>query len=84
MVKKFDMNEYDFAIRETKTQEVIDDVVSLKSELGIIYLSDFNRQAISKVLRQNGLEFVPLIDCNAYAYVWKNHPAGKSRERELR
>ena len=74
MVKKFDMNEYDFAIRETKTQEVIDDVVSLKSELGIIYLSDFNRQAISKVLRQNGLEFVPLIDCNAYAYVWKNHP----------
>ena len=74
MVKKFDMSEYDFAIRETKTQEVIDDVASLKSELGIIYLSDFNRQAITKVLRQNGLEFVPLIDCNAYAYVWKNHP----------
>ena len=48
--------------------------MSLKSELGIIYLSDFNRQAISKVLRQNDLEFVPLIDCNAYAYVWKNHP----------
>ncbi len=72
MVKKFDMNEYDFAIRETKTQEVIDDVVSLKSELGIIYLS-FNRQAISKVLDRMG-EFVSLIDCNAYAYVWKNHP----------
>ena len=74
MVKKFDMSEYDFAIRETKTQEVIDDVVSLKSELGLIYLSDFNRQAITKMLRQNGLEFVPLIECNAYAYVWKNHP----------
>ncbi len=74
MVKKFDMREYDFAIRETKTQEVIDDVVSLKSELGLIYLSDFNRQAITKMLRQNGLEFVPLIECNAYAYVWKNHP----------
>ena len=26
------------------------------------------------MLRQNGLEFVRLIDCNAYAYVWKNHP----------
>ncbi len=38
--------------RETKTQEVIDDVVSLKSELGIICLSDFNRQAISKYLEQ--------------------------------
>ena len=78
------MNEYDFAIRETKTQEVIDDVVSLKKRLGIIYLSDFNRQAISKVLRQNDLEFVPLIDCNAYAYVLEKSSAGKSRERELR
>lgn len=77
MVKKFDMDEYDFAIRETKTQDVISDVSEMRSELGIIYLSDFNKKAILKVLKQNNLEFVHLVDCNAYAYIWKKHPLAK-------
>lgn len=80
MVKKFDMDEYDFAIRETKTQEVISDVAEMRSELGIIYLSDFNKKAILKVLKQNNLEFIPLVDCNAYAYIWKNHPLVKKEQ----
>ena len=74
MVKNFDTTKYDFAIRETKTLEVINDVSNLKSEIGILYLSDFNRKAITKVLSQNNLEFHPLIECNAYVYIWKDHP----------
>lgn len=74
MVKQFNTAEYEFAIRETKTREVIDDVHSAKSEIGIIYLSDFNRQIISSLLRSNDLEFHKLIDCKAYVYIWKNHP----------
>lgn len=35
MVKQFDTEEYEFAIRETKTKEVIEDVATLKSEIGI-------------------------------------------------
>ena len=50
MVKKFNTAEYDFAIRETKTREVIDDVSSLKSEIVILYLSNFNRNMILKLL----------------------------------
>ena len=50
MVKKFNTAEYEFAIRETKTKEVIDDVSTGKSEIGIIYLSNFNRMAITKLL----------------------------------
>ena len=74
MVQEFDMEEYEFAIRETKTSEVIDDVSSGRSEIGIIYLSDFNRKAIEKILRVNSLEFHHLIDCSAYVYLWKGHP----------
>ena len=74
MVKQFDTGEYEFAIRETKTREVIDDVSTGKSEVGILYLSDFNRKAIEKLLRSNGLEFHHLIDCDAYVYLWKGHP----------
>ena len=74
MVKEFDTEEYEFAIRETKTGEVIDDVASGRSEIGILYLSDFNRKAIGKILRANSLEFHHLIDCSAYVYLWKGHP----------
>lgn len=78
LVKNFDTSQYEFAIRETKTRDVITDVSSLKSEIGILYLSDFNRAAITKLLRSNGLEFHHLIDCSAYVYLWSGHPlAGK-------
>lgn len=77
MVKHFDTAEYEFAIRETKTREVIEDVYTLKSEIGIIYLSDFNRKIITNLLKANGLEFHKLIDCDAYVYLWKGHPLAK-------
>lgn len=77
MVKHFDTSEYEFAIRETKTREVIEDVYTLKSEIGIIYLSDFNRKIITNLLKSNGLEFHKLIDCSASVYLWKGHPLAK-------
>ena len=83
MVKDFNTNEYEFAIRETKTREVIDDVASLKSEIGILYLSDFNRKAITSILKSKELEFHHLIDCKAYVYIWKGHPLAKQKNISL-
>ena len=74
MVKNFNMMEYEFAIRETKTREIIEDVSTSKSEIGILYLSDFNRKVLTKLFKTNGLEFHRLIDCDAYVYLWKGHP----------
>lgn len=74
MAKQFDMSKYEFAIRETKTAEVISDVSTMKSEIGVLYFSDFNRKSMEKLLRSSGLEFHHLIDCQAYVYLWKNHP----------
>ena len=45
MAKEFDMSKYEFAIRETRTAEVISDVGTMRSEIGVLYLSDFNRRA---------------------------------------
>ncbi len=87
MVKQFDTDEYEFAIRESKTRDVIEDVTTGKSEVGILYLSDFNRKAIGKFLKGSQLEFHPLIKCEPYVYLWKGHPlAGKKsiRLEELR
>jgi len=69
MVKEFNTHEYEFAVRETKTSDVINDVNSLKSEIGIIYLSNFNRHVIAKLLESNHLEFHHLIDCDIFAYL---------------
>ena len=86
MVKHFNTAEYEFAIRETKTREVIDDVYTGKSEIGILYLSEFNRKIITNLLRSHDLEFHRLIACSAYVYLWRDHPLaqrGSIRFEEL-
>ena len=80
MVKHYDTVEYEFAIRETKTKEVIEDVSNGRSEIGILYKSNFNGKVIYKLLKANNLEFHRLIDCDAYVYIWRGHPlAGKKK-----
>ncbi len=79
MVKSYDVAQYEFALRECKTLNVISDVASMRSEIGILYMSDYNRKAIAKLLHSNGLGFHHLINCNAYVYLWKGHPlAGRA------
>ena len=84
MVKQFDTDEYEFAIRESKTREVIEDVATGKSEVGILYLSDFNRKAIGKFLKSSQLEFHPLIQCEPYVYLWKGHPLAGKKSIQLK
>ncbi len=79
MVKAYDVAKYEFAIRETKTLSVISDVARMHSEIGILFLSDFNRKAILKLLGTNKLSFHHLINCNAYVYLWKGHPLAGRR-----
>jgi DNA-binding transcriptional LysR family regulator len=74
MVKKVGMEQYEFAVHETKTSEVIENVKNFKSELGVLYLNDFNEQVMTKVLRENSLEFVELFQCDTYVYLWSGHP----------
>lgn len=78
-VKKFDTLNYEFAMRECKTADVISDVSALKSEIGILYLNDFNRKVLNKIFSDNQLEFHKLINCKAYVYIWKNHPLAKKK-----
>ena len=49
MVKQFGMDEYEFAVREEKTYEVIEDVRDFRSEIGILYVNDFNRRVLDKL-----------------------------------
>ena len=57
--------------------EVIDDVSTQKSEIGILYLSNFNKNMILKMLNSADLEFHHLINCQNYVYIYKDHPLAK-------
>ena len=80
MVKDFGMDKYEFAVRETRTYDVIEDVRKFRSEIGILYLNDFNRKALMKLFSEDNLEFHALMECNIFCYMWKGHPLAE-RER---
>lgn len=80
MVQGFDMNEYEFALRETRTADVIQDVSQGKSEIGILYVNDFNRKILNKLFRDSQLEFHELLDCKGYVYLWKEHPLAQKEK----
>lgn len=83
MVKQFGMEKYEFAVRETKTHEVIEDVKNFKSEIGILYLNDFNEKVLHKMFTEYELEFHELLRCGIYVYIWKGHPLANKREITL-
>ena len=83
MVKQFGMDEYEFAIHETKTYEVIEDVRNFKSEIGILYINSFNEKILNKLFSEYGLEFHPILDCHIYVYMWKGHPLSEREEIAL-
>ena len=80
LVKQFGMDEYEFAVRETKTYEVIEDVKEFRSEIGIIYINDFNQKVLTKMIKESDLEFHPILDCGVYVYLWKGHPLANKEE----
>ena len=79
MAKKYDMKKFDLAIRETKTRTVLTDVSSLKSEIGVLYISKRNEKALQKLMNELELTFHPLIKCSAYVYLWGKHPLAKEK-----
>lgn len=74
LVKEFGASEYEFTLRETKTYEIIEDVKNLRSELGIIYLSNYNESVLSKLLRDRNIIFSELFTTKPHVFINKNHP----------
>lgn len=76
----FGLDNYEFAIHETKTHDVMTHVRNMKSEIGVLYLDNFNRDALTKIFHEYDLEFHPLFACDVSVYLWKNHPLAGQKE----
>ena len=65
---------YEFTLREGKTYDTINDVRTLRSEMGVIYLSSFNEAVIRKMLREANLVFSELFSARPHIFVGRNNP----------
>ena len=83
LIKEYGIDEYEFGIHETKTYEVIENVMNQKSEIGVLYLNDYNKNVLKKIFGENGLKFTPLFECSIYAYMSKRNPLADKKEITL-
>ena len=79
VIRAYDAARYEFTLREEQTHEIIEDVAHMKSELGILYLSEHNREVIERMLAANELVFEGLFCATPHVFVCADHPlAGRS------
>ncbi len=65
---------FDFIMRETTTAQIIDDVRSFRSEVGVLYLDAFNQRVMQKAFDDADVAFFPLFDAGVHVFVGENHP----------
>ena len=66
-------------LRETQTYEIIEDVARLRSEIGILFLNDFNEAVINKILKSYDLEFHQLYVAKPHVFISRKHPLARER-----
>ena len=77
LIKEYGQEEYDFSLRETQTYEIIENVARMKSEIGLLFLDDFNETAIRKILKSHDLEFCQLFVAKPHVFISRRHPLAK-------
>lgn len=79
LIKKIGQDEYDFSLRETQTYEIIEDVARMRSEIGILFLNDFNEKVITKILKSYDLEFHQLFVARPHVFISRKHPLAQNQ-----
>ena len=74
LVHEYGRDKYEFTLRELKTAEIIEDVRTHRSDIGILYLSNFNREVIRHILQNEELRFEPLFTARPHVFVSRSNP----------
>ncbi len=83
VINKFNASQYNFTLRETQTYEIITDVKDMISEVGVLYLSRKNEEVITKLLKENDIEFQELFTTSPYVFISNVHPLAKKKSIKL-
>ncbi|MCR5165784.1 MAG: LysR family transcriptional regulator [Oscillospiraceae bacterium] len=80
LVREYGRDKYEFTLRELKTAEIIEDVRTHRSDIGILYLCDFNREVITHIIQNEELYYEKLFTAKPHVFVSRNNPlAGRRR-----
>ncbi|RKP58175.1 LysR family transcriptional regulator [Cohnella endophytica] len=74
LVQEYGQEEYELTLRETKTYEIIEDVKEMRSEIGILYLNEFNGKVINKLLKTANLQFNSLFTAKPHIFISVKNP----------
>lgn len=74
LIREYEHDKYEFTLRELKTSEIIEDVRTYRSNIGIIFLCNFNREVILHILQGEEMKFVKLFTANPHVFVSRNNP----------
>lgn len=74
LIRGVNTEEYQFTLRETETQNILEDLTAFKSELGVLYLNNFNKQVLEKLFKENDLVFTPLFVAQPHVFVGVHNP----------
>ena len=80
VIREFGGASYDFTLRETQTNEIIEDVSRLRSEIGVLFKSRKNSDVLEKLFRKHSLVFEPLFTRSLHVFISNTNPlAAKKR-----
>lgn len=82
-IKEKTDNNFEFILREEKTQEVIEDVRTQKSNLGILFISEEAQPFTKNYLEAKNIEFFLLKKFEPHIFIRKNHPLSKNKSVSL-
>ena len=83
LINSLDVEEYQFKLRETETENILEDLSRFKSELGILYLNSFNEKVMMKLFKERELVFQPLFHAKPHVFVSNTSPLGQKKSVEL-
>ena len=83
VIREFGGNVYDFTLRETQTHEIIEDVSHLKSEIGVLYISQRNADVITKLIKKNNLLFEELFKAPLHVFISNKNPLAQKESISL-
>lgn len=79
IAEKCSSSHYDFVLRECATGQIIEDVRTFRSEIGVLYLDDFNERVLTKAFHDADVAFYPLFDAKAHVFVGEHHPLAQKK-----
>lgn len=79
LIREYEQEKYEFSLRELRTGDIIEDVRTSVSELGVLFLSHFNREVLLRIFEKDDLTFKTMFYAKPHVFVSRNNPLVERR-----